>query len=600
MKLLLPLALAATPLAAGAQSFDLGEIVVSANLEPTAVNKVGATVDVVTQQDLQDAAQGSVANALAFQPGITITPKGGVGQQAYVSVRGAPSYDVAVLVDGIDVTDPSGPQITFDFGHLATAGIQSIEILKGSQSALYGSSAVGGVIDITSRHATEDGVHYYTAAEVGTYGTANLSFATTVKTKDSDLAITLSHSGTDGTVGLTGSTANGKKDGYWSNRISANGSHTFANGVKLGFAGFAEANHGEYDPAAGAAVTAYQTGDTAGARVYAEFTTGAVENTISATVFRNARDYVRSDYGLYALTGTRQKLTYQGAVSLGAKSRLVFGADTARETYTDNYGTAIARHIAGVFTELSYSPTDKLDLTASLRDDHQSTFGNAVTGRLSAAWRPQADLTVRASAGTGIRAPSPYELYAPYGLGNPNLTPEKSKSADLGIEKQFGPDSYIRATAFWLQAHNLIDYIYIPSNKAYSYIQVPGTSRRQGLELEGATKLGAATLTAAYTYTDSAASATSSWAAVPRHTIALTASTPLTEKLTGSVSALAGLSRPNGMANYTVAGAGLDYKVTDRIKAYVRVENLFDAKYQLVQNYAMPGRSIYVGLRADF
>lgn len=596
MKLLLPLALAAAPLAAGAQSFDLGEIVVSPNLEPTAVNKVGATVDVVTAQDLQDAAQGSVVNALAYQPGITITPKGGVGQQAYVSVRGAPSYDVAVLVDGIDVTDPSGTQVAFDFGHLSTAGIQSVEILKGSQSALYGSSAVGGVIDITSRHATEAGVHYYTAAEVGTYGTANLSFATTVKTKDSDLAVTLSHAGTDGTVGLTGSSANGQKDGYWSNRISANGSHTFANGVKLGFAGFAEANHGEYDPAAGPTVTAAQRGDTAGLRIYAEFTTGAVKNTISATTYRNARDYDRSDYGLYALTGTRQKLSYQGAVSLGARSRLVFGADSTRETYADNYGAAAARRIAGVFTEFVYSPTDKVDLTASLRDDHQTGFGNALTGRLSAAWRPQADLTLRASAGTGFRAPSPYELYAPYGTGNPNLTPEKSKSFDLGAEKRFGPDSYIRATAFWLQAHNLIDY----DNTTYSYIQVPGTSRRQGLELEGATTFGSVSVKAAYTYTDSAASATTSWAAVPRHTIALTASTPLTAKLTGSVSALAGLSRPNGMANYAVAGAGLDYKVADRITAYVRLENLFNAKYQLVQNYDMPGRAIYVGLRADF
>ncbi len=592
MKLLLPLALAAAPLAAGAQSFDLGEIVVSPNLEPTAVNKVGATVDVVTAQDLQDATQGSVVNALAYQPGITITPKGGVGQQAYVSVRGAPSYDVAVLVDGIDVTDPSGTQVAFDFGHLSTAGIQSIEILKGSQSALYGSSAVGGVIDITSRHATEAGVHYYTAAEVGTYGTANLSFATTVKTKDSDLAVTLSHAGTDGTVGLTGSSANGQKDGYWSNRMSANGSHTFANGVKLGFAGFAEANHGEYDPAAPPA-TATQKGDTGGLRVYAEFTTGAVKNTISATTYRINRVYDTSNFGAYGFTGTRQKLSYQGAVSLGAKSRLVFGADTARETYVDTFGTAITRHIAGVFSELSYSPTDKVDLTASLRDDHQSAFGNAVTGRLSAAWRPQSDLTLRASAGTGIRAPSPFELYYPYG-GNANLTPEKSKSFDFGVEKRFGPDSYIRATAFWLQAHNLIDYV------GSNYIQVPGTSRRQGLELEGATTFGTVSVKAAYTYTDSAASATTSWAAVPRHTIALTASTPLTAKLTGSVSALAGLSRPNGMANYAVAGAGLDYKVANRVTAYVRLENLFNARYQLVQNYDMPGRAIYVGLRADF
>lgn len=615
MRLLFLFTLAAAPVGALAQSFDLGEIVVSPNLEPTALNKVGATVDVVDSTQLQNAAQGSVVQALAYQPGITITPKGGVGGQAYVSVRGAPSYDVAVLVDGIDVTDPSGPQVSFDFGHLGTAGISSIEILKGSQSALYGSSAVGGVIDITSRHATEDGVHSYYAAEVGSYKTANLSFSTTLKTTDSDLALTVSHTGTAGFPAWTGIYANGKDDGYYANRLSLNGSHTFANGVRLGFAGFTEANHGEYfpgglpfatDPAALAPFAyATQKSDTGALRVYAEFTTGAVQNTVSASTFRVARTYVEGPTEIASTndyTGTRTKLAYQGAVSLTAQARLVFGADTTRETfnevYTSSFGSSpegADRRITGTFAELSYSPTSAIDVTASLRNDHDTVFGGATTGRLAAVWRAAPDLTVRASAGTGFRAPSPYELYDPY-AGNTALNPERSQSFDLGIEKRFGPDSYLRATAFALTAHDLIDYSYV----TYSYVQVPGTSRRQGIELEGQTRLGAATLTAAYTYTDSAASATTSWAAVPRNTVALTLSGPLAPKLTGSLSALAGMGRPNGMPNYAVMGAGLSYQVTDRVQAYLRLENLFNAKYQLVQNYAAPGRSVYVGIRADF
>lgn len=615
MRLLLLFTLAAAPVAAHAQTLDLGEIVVSPNLEPTALNKVGATVEVVDATDLQAAAQGSVVQALAFQPGITITPKGGVGGQAYVSVRGAPSYDVPVLIDGIDVTDPSGPQVAFDFGHLGTAGISSVEILKGSQSSLYGSSAVGGVIDITSRHATEDGVHAYSAAEVGTYKTANLSFSATLKTKHSDLALTVSHSGTEGFPAWTGKYANGKNDGYYANRLSMNGSHTFANGVKLGFAGFAEANHGDYfpgglpfaaDPAALAPFAyATQKSDTAALRVYAQFDTGAVQNTVSASTFRVARTYVEGPTEIASTndyTGTRTKLAYQGAVSLTAKSRLVFGADTTRETfdevYTSAYGSSpegAARRITGTFAELSYSPTSAIDVTASIRRDHDSVFGGATTGRLAAVWRAAPDLTVRASAGTGFRAPSPYELYDPY-AGNPALKPERSQSFDLGVEKRFGPDTTLRATAFALSAHDLIDYSYV----TYSYVQAIGTSRRQGIELEGQTKLGAATLTAAYTYTDSAESATTSWAAVPRNALALTLSGPLTARLTGSVFALAGMGRPNGMPDYAVAGAALTYAVTDRVQAYLRVENLFDARYQLVPNYAAPGRSVYVGIRADF
>ncbi|MDE3240951.1 MAG: TonB-dependent receptor [Paracoccaceae bacterium] len=596
MKYLLPLALVLAPVGAQAQGFDLGEIVVSPNLEPTALNKVGATVDVVGTDALQTAPQGNVAQALTFVPGFTLTANGGLGQRAGFQLRGANQNYVPVLIDGIDVSDPSGPQVAYDFGHLTTAGIGSIEVLKGAQSALYGSSAIGGVIDIQSRHATEPGTHVYTSARYGSRNTADASLSVTTKTDTTDLAATVSHVGSDGYAVFTGAKADGVKAGYWANRLSVNGSHTLANGVKLGFAGFVEENHGPYDPARGATVFASQKSDTGGLRVYAEFKTGAVTNTVSASTFRILRNYNATDYGASSFTGERQKLSYQGAVSLGAKARLVFGADTTRESYVDSFGSSFQRHINGVFSELSYSPTGQVDLTASLRNDHQSGFGDNLTGRLSAAWRPTSDWTVRASAGTGFRAPSPYELYAPYGAGNPKLTPEKSRSFDLGVERRFGKDAYLKATAFWLSADNLIDY----SNASYSYIQVPGTSRRSGIEVEGQTRLGAALVTATYTYTDSSVNASSSWASVPRDVVSLRASAPVSKKVTVDASARAGFGRSGGLANYAVAGLGLSYAVTDRVSADLRVDNLFDARYQLVKDYQMPRRSIYVGLRAAF
>lgn len=596
MKYLLPLALALAPVAAQAQGFDLGEIVVSPNLEPTALNKVGATVDLVGAQALRTAPQGDVAQALTFVPGFTLTANGGLGQQAGFQVRGASQNYVPVLIDGIDVTDPSGPQVAYDFGHLSTDGIGSIEVLKGSQSALYGSSAIGGVIDIQSRHATEPGTHVYTSARYGSRNTVEAGVSVTMKTDNTDLAATVSHMGSDGYSVYTGAKADGVKAGYWANRLSLNGSHTLANGVKLGFAGFVEENHGTYDPTRGATVFASQKSNTGGLRVYAKFKTGAVTNTISTSTFRILRNYNATDYGASSFTGERQKLSYQGAVSLGAKSRLVFGADSTRESYMDSFGSSFQRHINGVFSELSYSPTGQLDLTASLRNDHQAGFGDNVTERLSAAWRPASYWTVRASAGTGFRAPSPYELYAPYGTGNSKLTPEKSRSYDLGVERTFGTDAYLKATAFWLSADNLIDY----SNATYSYIQVPGTSRRSGVEIEGQAKLGATTVNATYTYTDSSVNAASSWASIPRDVISLRASAPVSPKISVDASARAGFGRSGRLANYAVAGLGLTYALTDQVSADLRVDNLFDARYQLVKDYQMPRRSIYVGLRAAF
>ena len=614
------LGLAAAPLAApeaAAAPIDLGEIVVSANVEPTAANRVGATVDVVTGDDLKSAAQGSAGQALALVPGLTIQTKGGVGSQTSFSIRGAGQNYVGVLVDGIDVTDPSGTQTAFDFGHLGTGGIARIEVLKGSQSALYGSSAVGGVIDIASRHATEEGLHHYLDGEVGSDRTANASYGFTAKTAQSDFALTLSHTGTSGFASYVGAFANGNRDGYWANRAAANGSHTLANGVKIGFAGFVEQSHGDYFPVGSVVFSAtpaalsplalgQQTARTHGLRVYTEVETGAVTHRLSATTFRIARHYVEGPTAIATDTryvGTRTKLAYQGAVGLGTRARLAFGADSSREglDQSGSYGAVTGRRtITGLFAELAYSPSEAVDLTAAVRRDHDSRFGGATTGRLALAWRPGDALTVRASAGTGFRAPSTYELFSLY--GNAGLQPEKSRSLDLGVEKRFGGSGVVRVTAFWLSADNLIGYD--PASTACSsgfgcYAQVPGTSRRTGVEIEGETLIaGRVTVKGSYTYTDSAVNA-ANWASVPRHAGALTVSAPLTRALTGALTVQGAADRV-GLPNYVVANADFTYDLGNRAEAYLRVENLFDAKYQLVKDYATPGRSLFVGFRKSF
>jgi vitamin B12 transporter len=607
------------PFPAAAQTpvpFDLGEIVVSANLTPTAANRVGATVDVVTAQDLQQSPQDSVAQALAFEPGVTIAPKGSVGNQTSFSIRGAGQNYIGVVVDGIDVTDPSNTQVAFDFGHLGAGGISRIEILKGSQSALYGSSAIGGVVDITTARATEPGVHHRLVLEAGTYGTLNATYGFTAKTAASDFALTYSHTGTEGYASYVGPYANGKANAYYSDRLSASGSHTFANGLKLGFSGFAEANRSNYfpvgsvifsaDPAALSPVAySWQKSRTHGLRVYGEFDTGRIHNTLSAQTFRISRHYVDGPAAIASdnhYIGTRHKLRYLGTAPMGAKGTLSFGAESTREGL-DEYGTNGTvqgqRTINAVFTELAYSPSDSLDLTAALRRAHDSRFGGATTGRVALAWRPSSDLTLRASAGTGFRAPSSYELFSLY--GNPGLQPEKSRSVDLGVERRFGEGRMIRATAFWLTADNLIGFDYGSTacgSRFGCYAQVPGTSRRSGIEIEGQTKIGVATLKGSYTYIDSSVNA-ANWASVPRHSVALGLSGPLSRHLKGEVR-MQGAADNGTLPDYMVFSTSFTYDLGQGAEAYLRIDNLFNAKYQLVQDYATPGRSIYVGLRKSF
>lgn len=604
-----PIALAAAtafaPPAAIAQgAFEIDEIVVSANLEATAGSRTGVSVTVVDEAELAATAETRLVEYLSRLPGVTIRTTGPIGAQAGISIRGASQNYVAVLVDGIDVTDPSGTQVAFNFGSLTTADISRIEVLRGSQSALYGSGAVGGVISITTKRATEDGTSQTIAAEAGSYNTARLSYGFARKADATDYALTLSHVQTEGFSAADENDGNTEADGFRADRISLTVNHALDNGVSLSFAAFAEASKGDYDegfPLADGSPDEVTDAWSVGLRAGLGFTTGAVEHDISATLYKIDRAYSGSTgFGpaVYAYTGTRSGLAYKGAADLGARTRLVFGADYTRERYQQrgDYGAAdVMTTLVGAFTEASYAPIDTLDVTATLRHDEHSRFGGFTTGRLSLAWRANPDLVLRAVAATGFRAPSNYELYGDY-VGNPDLEPETSKSFELGAEYRLAGGGALRATAFLLEAENLIDY----SFATYSYAQVPGLSRRKGVELSGELPLGERLmLTGSYTYTDSATSAAASWGLVPRHELALGLEADLAQRLRGAFTVEHAADRAT-LPDFTVAHATLTYDLGREAEAYLRVENIFDAEYQTVPGYGTSDRAFYVGLRKSF
>lgn len=590
-------------------AFEIDEIVVSANLEETEAGRTGASVTVVTEEDLRATGETRLVEFLSRLPGVTIRTTGSIGGQAGLSIRGASQNYVAVLVDGIDVTDPSRTQVAFDFGGLTTADVSRIEVLRGSQSALYGSRAVGGVINITTRRATEEGTSQTFAAEVGSYNTARLSYGFARKSGATDYALTLSHVQTDGFSAADENAGNTEADGYRADRISVTAHHELDNGAVLSFSGFVEDSEGEYDEFDFSTFPALPVDGTpdeetkavaAGLRTAVEFSTGAVDHTVAASFYRIDRQYSTvTIFGPadYAYTGTRAKLAYQGATDLGERTRLVFGADVARERYEQRGDYGAADHsvtIAGVVAEVSHAVTDDFDLTATLRHDDHSRFGGFTTGRVSAAWRPTSDLILRAVAATGFRAPSNYELYGDY-VGNPALEAEESRSFELGAEYMLPGGGSLNATAFLLEAENLIDYSYA----TYSYDQVPGVSRRKGLELSGEVPLGErAVLTGSYTLTDSDTSA-SSWALVPRHEITLGLEAELADRLRGAFTVEHAADRET-LPDYTVANATFTYDLGHETEAYLRIENVFDAEYQLVPGYGTSDRAFYVGLRKSF
>jgi len=590
---------------AAAQVLELPEIVVSANLEPTAANRSGATVEVITEQDLQATGEIRVVDFLNRLPGVNVRTTGGPGQPATVSVRGASQNYVAVLVDGIDVTDPSGTQVAFDFGQLTTSGISRIEVLKGSQSALYGSNAVGGVINITTRRATEPGLKQYLDVEGGSYATGQAAYSLTYLDDRVSAAFTLSRVQTDGFSAADENDGNTENDPYDANRLSFNLATVTDGGAEIGLSGFVEGSSGEYDEgiplADGTPGDEVFDRDTQGVRVYSTFVTGIVENTVSASYFNIDRRTLYND-GVYPATddtfkGERRALSYQGALELDPNARGVFGLDWKQEDFTQigtDESLEADTSTTGIFGEVTWSPGEQLDLTATLRHDDDSSFGGKTTGRLSIAYSIQPDLIIRAQAGNGFRAPSGYELYSQY--GDPGFQPEDSRSADFGLEKAWGDTAFLRATAFWLEVDNLIDF----DLDTYAYAQIPGISQRTGLEVEGEVSVtDAVTLGLAYTYMDSDTNASSAWANLPKNDVVLTAAAQMAEQLQGILTVHSAMDRPD-LPDYTLVNATVTYDFANDTQAYVRVENLFDEQYQLVDGYGTSDRAIFLGLRAAF
>lgn len=584
--------------------FDLGTLVLSGEFDETPAEQLGATVSVVTREEIERSGETRVADVLARLPGVDVRARGPLGSVSSITIRGAGQAYVRVLVDGIDVTDVSTPQTAFDFGSLTTADIARIEVLRGGQGALYGSEAIGGVINITTRRAEEEGVTQTANVEAGSYGTFRGSYGVAADLGDLDYALTLSHTRSDGFSAADENDGNTEADGFEATRLSFALGHDLGNGGRVGLNGFVEQARVEFDeqfPIGDGSPDDVSDNASVGLRAFVELPTGPIDSTLTANYYRIERDVRGSSGGFGAnnlYTGDRVGLSYLGQADLGPATELRFGLDATRETFeqSGDFGPGDGESdVVGVFGELAWSPTDRFDMTLTLRHDAYSEFGGQTSGRIAAAWRPTDDWILRASAARSYRAPSLYELFGPF--GEPTLEPEESRSLDLGLERRFGAEAFARATLFYNETTNLIDF-------PFPYAQVPGTVTRNGLELEFATPVAAGwTLAGSYTYTEGDnpdLTAGNSWnVEFPEHDLSLTVAGDLTDRLSAALSVQSVWDRPT-LEDYTLANATFAYDLNEGVEVYLRIDNLLDEEYQLVSGYGTSDRAFAIGLRTRF
>lgn len=605
---------------------DLGTITLTASTSPQALSRTGVSVDVVGAGKLRDAPL-SLSNLLADLPGVTLSANGGPGTRTVLRLRGLPAYYTGTRIDGIDVSDPSAPQLEYDFGATTTAGLSRIEVLRGSQSALYGSEAIAGVIDITTWRPESDGVSGALALETGSDATHSGTLSLGARGARGEVALSASRTISDG---ISAFADGSEKDGFAASFVSLYARYDLSEAVSLGFSGFYRDSFAGFDRST-ADSDSTTDGQLRGARVFAQVSTGAVTHELSLSHGKTSRDVY--EYGSHTYyDGSRDQISYSGSWRPAGPLSLSWGADRSDEDILVRPGwgsvTEGDSRTSSVFAELLYAPRDDLDLSFALRHDDHSRFGGKLTGRLAATWRPDESWILRAVAATGFRAPSLYELYSIY--GDAGFSPEESRSFELGAERRFGEDGFLRVTLFDTRITDRVIYDYTSYDcvsgqtpdpfDPYSpypgcYEQVSGNSTTRGVELSGEAALAPGwRVFGNYTYTDARATeggARLRLANAPRHVLNLGVETEVNDRLSAHVSLrhMAGFYSAEAgtypvalirMSDVTVVNAGLNWAVNETVSASLRVENLLDKEYQTVDGYGQPGRQIFIGLKTRF
>lgn len=610
-------ALAIASTASAQEVIELEAVTVYANQTPIAVADSGSTVEIAEAEEIEASPSTTVADFLATLPGISVSANGGIGGVTRIRIRGLSTTYVPVLINGIDVTDPSLITTSYDWGNLALGAIDRIEVVKGSQSAVYGSEAVGGVINISTLNPdAQEGTHGKFGVEFGANNTQRLNFGISTNTDRSGVALTFSHVTTDG---YSASSAGTEEDGYQNNQLTLEGYYDVTDTLRVGASLFYLTAEGDFDPFGGDGFPPYDqtfTTETQAARVYAQLTTGAVAHELSYTSYVNDRtstSYGRTD----PFQGTRDKLAYKGVWEASEALKVSFGADWTREgfeTTEEEYlfdpvtfaflGTRLLSttqniETTGVFAEANWQPNDALSITGSLRHDDHSVFGGFTSARLALAYDFGNDVILRGAMANGFRAPSLYQLHSQL-YGNPNLDPETSRSYELGLEKTYA-NGFARATLFYTEIDDLIDY------SGTGYNQIVGTSVSKGLELSGEYQAtDRVTLFGNYTLSDTEGANGQPLPRTPRHDLTLGLNADLTDALSMGVTVQHVADRPvdgfpaRKMEDFTLVNLSMSYDIAPQTEAYLRVENLTDEKYQTTADYNASGRAAFFGIRASF
>jgi vitamin B12 transporter len=600
---------------------DADAIIVTATRVPTATDKLASAITVLDQAAIDRSQVTAVSDLLARTPGVTFSRTGGFGTQTYVRIRGAEGDHSVVVIDGVKLNDPSAPGGGYDFGNLLIGDAARIEVLRGPQSTLWGSQAIGGVVNIVSA-APAKPLEGSFNVEAGSRETVSARAGIGGTSESIDWRLGASTFTTDGISALSPALGGVERDGYRNRTGSGRLNVRLADGVSADLRGFYTRGVVDFD-GFDSFDSSFNRADTPEYGVteqwlgYAGLNVALLEGRFKNRVAYARTTIDRDNYDPSSPFGTKtfdargknERFEYQGDFTLAEDVNAQFGAEREKSSFhaSSPFSADIAdARLDSVYGQLNATVLPGLTLTGGVRYDHHDAFGGKTLFAGGGAWSLFDGQTVlRANYAEGFKAPTLYQLYSDY--GNRFLRPEQAKSWEAGIEQHlFDRKVRLSATYFDRETTNLIVFL----EPDYYYDSVARADAR-GVELAAVAALGNLSLDANYSWTDTEnRSAGSTFGKDltrrPRHMANGAAdyawpfglSTGVALRYSGE--AFENASNSVRLDDYLLTDVRLSFPIGETLTLFGRVENVFDEDYETAAGYGTLGRSVYAGIRARF
>ncbi len=616
-------------------SFELDDLIVTAGLQPMSISDVAASITIITREEIEQRQVKYLSDLLRDVPGFAVSQAGGVGTQTQVRARGAEANQLLVLIDGVRANDPALSD-EFPFHYALTANIERIEIIRGPQSATWGSDAMAGVINIIRKKDTDS--HYVSGnVEAGSFSTINAGIDGGYSSGNMRITGGIAYFDSDGTnISRQGN----EKDGAENTTANLDLEFDASDSVILRFSGQIVDATSEFDDfdyfVTGLPVDADRETESQQTYLTAEVRYKPDERPFSGSFSINRLDSDNDNFSDGEWSGSTAaetlELRLRGGWSFSPSHRLNFAleqedVDFSQRGIASFFGDPNqdqSYDVNGYALEYVGKPVTDFTWTLSGRLDDYSDFDDAATWQLAGAYRFSGKLRLRGSVGTGSKTPTfteRYGYYEDFFIGNPDLKPESSQGWEVGIDSNWQENRYgLQLTYFNQDLQDEIDgFVFDPETFSFTAKNKDSDSNRQGVEAVFDARLGDSwTVGASYTYTDSTEKDASGQSVRevrrPKHMASLVANYYFAdergnlnlnlnysgEQLDNFFSPITFTLDRVAIPSYTVVDLAGSWRINRSLDLTARVSNLFDEEYEEILGFVRPGRGVYAGLRGRF